>query len=365
MIIYRALTGETLRNTAAITLVLVVLVAFIGMSALLGRAVRGDLAEDIVMKVLGLQTLQRMDLLLTLSLYLGVLVTLSRWYRDSEMTVLGACGVGLTQLVRPMLLLTAAIAVAIAGFSLYFNPWASARMERLKVERQQQREPLNIAPGVFNETSGGSRIFYAERVNRDGAMENMFISGAQRGRENVTVARSGSPRVDERTGDNFLVLADGTLYEGVPGEAGYRMVKFRTFHIRIEPKLVAAQPARDDEVPSAQLYKRKDAGARAEWHWRIAKPIMAAVLVIFALVLAYTEPRRGRLMNLFSAVLVYFLYSNLLALGQTLIKKGQVPGSAGLWWVHALMLLIGLHLLRQRSGNKPLLALPKLRRRSR
>jgi lipopolysaccharide export system permease protein len=365
MIIHRALTGETLRNTAAITLVLVVLVGFIGMSTLLGRAVRGDLAEDIVMKLLGLQTLQRMDLLLTLSLYLGVLITLSRWYRDSEMTVLGACGVGLTQLMRPMLLLTAAMAVAIAGFSLYFNPWASARMERLKVERQQQREPLNISPGVFNETSGGNRIFYAERVNRDGSMENMFISGVQRDKENVTVARSGYPRIDSRSRDNFLVLTDGTLYEGVPGEAGYRMVKFHTFHIRIEPKFVAAPPARTEEIPSTQLYERDDTDARAEWHWRIAKPIMAGVLVIFAVVLAYTEPRRGRLMNLFAAVLVYFFYSNMLALGQTLIKKGQVSGSIGLWWVHALMLLIGLHLLRQRSGNKPLYALPRLRRRAR
>lgn len=365
MIIYRAFAGEALRNTAAIALVLIILVGFLGMSALLGRAVRGDLAEDIILKLLGLQTLQRMDLLLILSLYLGVLVTLSRWYRDSEMTVLGACGVSLTQLLRPAMILLTVVGVAIAGFSFYFNPWAATRMERLKIERQQQRQPPSIAPGVFNETSGGSRVFYAERVNRDGTMENVFISGAQRGQENVTVARSAYSRTDEGTGDNFLVLGDGTLYEGVPGTAGYRMVKFQAFHIRIEPKLVAVAPLRDEEVSTARLYKRKDANAQAEWHWRIAKPIMAAVLVIYALILAYTPPRRGRLMNLFAAVLVYFLYSNMLALGMTLIKKDEVPGFVGLWWVHGVMLLIGLHLLRQRSGNKPLLALPKLRRRRR
>ncbi|HKQ31138.1 MAG TPA: LptF/LptG family permease, partial [Burkholderiales bacterium] len=268
--------------------------------------------------------------------------------------------------LRPMSMLTLAVAVAITGFSLFFNPWASARMERLKVEREQQRQPVNIAPGVFNETSGGSRIFYAERVERGGgAMGNVFIGGIERGDESVMVARSGYSHIDQRTGDNFLVLADGTLYEGSPGNAGYRMVKFEAFHMRIEPKLVAVAPAKTEEIPSAQLYERQDPQARAEWHWRIAKPIMAAVLVIFALVLAYTEPRHGRLMNLFAAILVYFFYSNLLALGQTFIKKGVIPGSIGLWWAHAAMLIVGLHLLRQRSGNRPLFALPRLRRRRR
>jgi lipopolysaccharide export system permease protein len=365
MIIYRALSGETLRNTAAITVILAVIIGFLGITVLLGRAVRGEIAEDIVMRVLGLQTLKRMDLLLTLGLYLGALLTVSRWYRDSEMTVLGACGISLTQLVRPLLVITAVVAVAIAGFSLYFNPWASSLMERLKIEREQQRQPVSVAPGVFNEASGGTRIFYAEHVNRDGIMGNVFISSVEDGKQTVVIAHSGYPHIDERTSDNFLVLLDGTLYEGIPGEAGYRLASFKIFHMRLEPKFVPAQPARTDEIPSVDLYRRSDPTARAEWQWRISKPIMAMVLVIFALVLAYTEPRRGRLGNIFMAIIVYFVYSNLIALGQTLIKKGHVPGALGLWWVHALMLILALHFLRQRSGNKPLLALPALRRRRR
>jgi lipopolysaccharide export system permease protein len=267
----------------------------------------------------------------------------------------------LVQLLRPLLILTAAIAVAIGGFSLYFNPWASARMERLKIEREQQRQPVSVAPGVFNETSGRTRIFYAEGVNREGILTNVFISGLEQGKETVMVARSGYPMVDQRTGDQFLVLVDGTLYEGVPGDAGYRLVKFSTFHMRLEPKPVQLAPAKVEEIGSAELYQQSDLPAQAEWHWRISKPIMAAVLAVFALVLAYTEPRRGRLSNIFVAILVYFFYSNLLALGQTLIKKGQVPGSVGLWWVHAVMLVIALYLLRQRAANQPLLAMPRWR----
>ena len=98
--------------------------------------------------------------------------------------------------------------------------------------------------------------------------------------------------------------------------------------------------------------------AAAEWEWRLSKPVLVFVLSVYAMVLAYTDARRGRLANLFGAVLVYFIYSNLLGLGQTLIKKGQTPAGLGLWWIHALMLVIAVYLFYQRNRNQPLFARP-------
>ena len=360
MIIYRAFAREAVVNTIAITLVLAIVMGFLGITALLGRAVSGDVAQDIVMKMFGLQTLKRLDLLVTLGLYLGVLFTASRWYRDSEMTVLAACGIGLTQLLRPMVVLMVVAASVIAVLGFYFSPWASGRMEQMKNEREQQRQPVAIAPGVFNETSGRTRIFYAERVDREsGALGNVFISSLEPGKESVVVARGGYPHTDERTGDRFLALVDGTMYEGQPGTAGYRLVQFKTLQMRIEPKRVAASAPKTEARTASELYHLQDPASRAEWHWRISKPVTAVVLVLFALVLAHTDPRRGRLSNLFAAILVYFTYSNVLALGQTLVKKGHVPGEIGLWWVHAVMLALAIYLFRQRAMNRPLLSLPR------
>jgi lipopolysaccharide export system permease protein len=364
MIIYRAFAREAVRNSVAITLILALVMGFVGITTLLRSAVSGDVAQDIVLQMLGLQTLKRLDLLLTLGAYLGVLMTASRWYRDSEMTVLAACGIGLTQLLRPMAMFVVVVGLAIAALGFYFTPWAAERMVHVKVSREQQRQPVTIAPGVFNETSGRTRIFYAERVDREtGALGNVFISSLETGKESVVVARGGYPRTDERTGDRFLVLSDGTLYEGVPGAEGYRLVKFKSLHARIEPKVVTTVPPKNDALPTLELIQRDDRPANAEWHWRLSKPVVAAVLVLFAMVLAYTDPRRGRLANLFVAILVYFIYSNVLALGQALIKKGLVPSEVGLWWVHAVMAVLAIYLFRQRANNRPLFALPGWGRR--
>ncbi len=355
MIIYRTFAREAARNTVAITLVLAIIMAFIGLTVLLGKAVRGDVAEDIVMLMLGLETLRRLDFLLTLGLYLGVLLTAARWYRDSEMTVLAACGIGLAQMLRPTLVFAAITAATISVLGFYFTPWALNRMDFIKAERERQVHPTGIAPGVFNEAPG-NKIFYAERVNRgSGGLAYVFANALEQGKEGVVVARAGYPHTDERTGDRFLALVDGNSYEGMPGTLSYQLLKFEVLHIRLDTKPFTEPPPKVDGMSTRGLLRQIDPESRVEFQWRLSKPVTAIVLVLFALVLAYTDPRRGRLSNLFIAILVYVIYSNMLALGQTFLRKGLVPWSVGLWWVHAVMLVVGIYLFRQRARNRPLL----------
>ena len=66
--------------------------------------------------------------------------------------------------------------------------------------------------------------------------------------------------------------------------------------------------------------------------------------------------------NLFVAIVVYFVYSNLLGIGETMLSNGSVPPRAGIWWVHGGMALVAAYLLRQRARNRPLASLPGRRR---
>ena len=79
---------------------------------------------------------------------------------------------------------------------------------------------------------------------------------------------------------------------------------------------------------------------------------------MFALVFAYTQPRRGRYVSLFVAIMAYFLYSNLLGVADAMLKRGRVPAGLGLWWVHAVFLVIGIYLFWRRANNLPLLPVP-------
>jgi lipopolysaccharide export system permease protein len=41
-------------------------------------------------------------------------------------------------------------------------------------------------------------------------------------------------------------------------------------------------------------------------------------------------------------MLIYFIYSNLLGISKSLLKNDVIPSMMGLWWVHALLIIIML-----------------------
>ena len=360
MIIHRAFYREATGVTLAITLVLLSIFVFITLTILLGRAAQGEHA-DAVLQLLGYQALRRLDLLLPFALYLGILLTLSRWYRDSEMAVLAACGVGLPQLMRPVLALTLIFATAVGAVAFYLSPLANRQIEKIKDESARRPALSGITPGVFTEFPARGLIVYTERIEPGtGTLEHVFISRFQAREKGVVLAKSGSLITDPQTVDKFLALHDGVLYQGSPGQTDYQILDFATYSIRMEPKQLDEPDIGIDGTSTFELWHRSDRYSNTEWHWRLSKPIITLVLAVFAVALAYTDARRGRMSNLFSAILVFFIYSNVLALGQTFLKKGQVPDPLGLWWAHLIFASFAVYLVARRARNKPLLRLPRL-----
>ncbi len=159
-------------------------------------------------------------------------------------------------------------------------------------------------------------------------------------------------------------MHDGTLYDGEPGQPDYRILEFETYNLRIQPKKLEAPPVSAAGLPTlAMLRQLGDRTVNAEFHWRLGKTVALFVLAMYAMAFAYTDVRRGRMSNLFVAIVVYFVYSNLLGIGETMLQNGSVPPLAGIWWVHGGMAVVAAYLLWQRARNRPLASLPAAGRR--
>jgi lipopolysaccharide export system permease protein len=363
LIIRRAFYREATQTTLAVAMVLTVLFAVLGLTKLLGRAAAGQYGGDIVLWLLGLELVQSLDVLVPLALYLGILMTLGRWYRDSEMTVLAACGVGVVSMSRPVMQLALVFAAVVAVLALYVSPWAAATGVRVKDLSKGEAELSAIPPGVFTELRDGGRIFYVERIGAGATLENVFIHDRQSGRQQIVVARSGRQYTDAKTGEKFIVLKDGSLYEGTPGEPDYEIVEFGSYKVRVTPPKLKRSALPMKGLSTRELLRGGTRSHLAKWNARIARPLKVLILALLALAMAHTDPRKGRVGNVLAAVLVYFIYSNVLGVGETLLQDGRVPAVIGLWWVHAAFAVVAAYLLMRRAHNWPLL--PRLRAVSR
>jgi len=65
--------------------------------------------------------------------------------------------------------------------------------------------------------------------------------------------------------------------------------------------------------------------------------------------LSALRPREGRYALVAIAILIYFVYSNLISAAQVWIEKGRIHPLLGTWWVHALVAIAGLVLLHRQS----------------
>jgi len=314
---------------------------------LLARAAGGSVAPDGILALLGFNALFYFNILLSVALFLTVLLTLSRWYRDSEMIVWFTSGQSLSACLRPILLFAAPFLVAILVLSLFLSPWAEQR--KIEFERQlEARDDISfVTPGLFREFSRANLVVFVESINPiTNTVQNVFLHSVEDKQDATTVAARGKLE-DMPNGDRFIVLENGRRYQGTPGAADYRVVEFERLGRRIEPNEVRALPTSTKAIPTAALVAADGRVEKAELFWRLSVPISAFVLTLLAVPLAYVNPRVGRSFNLVAATFLYMLYSNCLNIVQSMIAQGRLDFWAGLVLPHAIALIVAVLLLRQ------------------
>ena len=79
-------------------------------------------------------------------------------------------------------------------------------------------------------------------------------------------------------------------------------------------------------------------------------PLSLFVLALLAVPLSRTSPREGRYARLGMALFIYLIYTNLLSIARVWVERGVVSDAVGMWWVHAIVALLGLLLLARDGG---------------
>ena len=234
-IFHRVLLREFWSTGTAVFAILSAIFIFTQLIRLLGESASGMLTEDGVWSLVGFSALTYLPTLLSISLFLSVLLTLTRCYRDSEMVVWFVSGIGLTRWIRPVVSFALPTVLMIALLSFVLAPWANAQIEEI-MRRLESRDDVALAtPGVFRESKQADRVFFLEQVDqKNKRVGNVFVQSTQNGREGTVVAASGKQEL-AANGDRFLVLSDGRRYEGIPGAADYKIFTFERYAMRIEP----------------------------------------------------------------------------------------------------------------------------------
>ncbi len=355
MIIQRYLLRDILATFVGVALLLSLIFLSGTFVRILSEAAAGTYPAAVVLKLFALKGIGNLVFILPLAFFLSVLLALGRFYRDSEMAVLAACGIGPERIYAVVGTLALAVATLLALLALYFAPWAEERSYQLLDQASARSELEGLAAGRFNKVGAGDELVYVESISPDRkTLDNVFASGSIDGQRALLSAAHAFQQVDPTTGQRYLVFVDGHRYEGQPGSADYKVISFREHGIRLMTRDVVASARPRYAMESAYLWNSTQPGDQAELQWRIAVPITTILLGLLAVPLSKSSPRDGRYGRLFVGILVYIVYNNLLSMAKSSLSKGEVDPRVGLWWVHLiLVLLLAVIIWRQQKLRGP------------
>lgn len=353
MIFRRALQREFTQAAAAVFVALFAILITIVLIRLLGLAAGGRVPPDAIMALIGFGALAEIPTVLTLTLFVALLVSLSRSYRDSEMVVWFAAGVPLTAWIAPVLRFALPLVLAIAAGTLFLSPWAQQKSAEYRERLEQRDDSQRVAPGVFRESGEARRVFFVETgAGEDGRVRNVFVSEQQQGRLTVIAADQGLLRSDDE-GRRFVVLEQGRRYDGEPGTAEFRVMEFERYEVQLESRSSGVQPPRNRALPTATLIEDWDGRSQGELLGRIGKPLSALLLALLAIPLSFVNPRAARSGSLVFALLSYLVYSNVISVCQAWVGQGKLPFVAGLLLPHLAVLAVLVLMLYRRMVVTP------------
>ena len=352
LIVFRYLSREVLVTLSAVSAVLLVIIMSGRFIKYLAQAASGALDPGVLFMIMGFRLPGFLQLILPLGLFLGILLAYGRLYLESEMTVLAATGMSQQRLLAVTMAPAALVALLVAWLSFSLAPQGATQFSLLLNKQDAMTEFDTLVPGRFQALRDGTRVTYTQSLSEDRAeLGGVFISEKRMSTDKtkdrgITVLLAETGRQEVRPdGSRFLILENGYRYDGSPGAADYRVIKYDTYGAMLPKPDISNEITDREAIPTSELFGNDTPRYKAELQWRISLPILVFIVTLMAVPLSRVNPRQGRYLKLLPAILLYMSYLTILIAVRGALEKGRLPLALGMWWVHGLFLLIGLGLL--------------------
>jgi lipopolysaccharide export system permease protein len=358
MLFDSTLRRDLSRSFGATLVIILTIVITMMLIRTLGLAALGRVSPQDVALLLGYEALKQLPTMLALSMFISVVATLGRMYRESEMAIWFASGIGLTRFVRPVLRTSWPVLLVVLLLALFVWPWVNQRSVELRDRFEKRSDLSRVAPGQFQSSADGKRVFFIERDATDERVgRNVFILSQLGEVESVTTAKTG--RIVLENDDRFLVLDRGQRNEQNLKTQEKTLSRFEGYKVLAGERVLAStEELPPKAMPTVDLLRAPKPAFQGELAWRLGLTLGGANLLLLAIGLAETNPRRASNWNLLFALLAFVVYYNIISLSQAWVSSGKFSMGGALVAAHggAFALAMGLIWWRDHANSRGWLA---------
>ena len=314
-----------------------------------------------LMPLISFNMIRDVPVILVLSIFLAVIITISQLYKNSEAIVMNSIGLGdkaFLSVIKPLAII---LFLFVLFLTAYAVPWAKQQKSVAEKETKNASEFSFITEGKFESFKKGDIVFYASdststSIDVDGEqnMEEIFIYASDNGNPVIVLASEATKYIDPESKSIYLRLRDGVRYQGLPSSENINILNFDSYDLEIvsgEVQKSIATFTEIEEKTTLDLLKQGGLLAIAELQWRLSLPLSILILVVFAVYLGKTSPRAGKGINILIGIFIFMLYNNGLLVAKSSIENGLLSPIIGMWGIHLIAILFLILLYQFRQGK--------------
>ena len=312
-----------------------------------------------LMPLISFNMIRDVPVILVLSIFLAVIITISQLYKNSEAIVMNSIGLGdkaFLSVIKPFAIF---IFLFVLFLTAYAVPWAKQQKSVAEEKTNNASEFSFITEGQFESFKKGDIVFYASEstsIDVDGEqnMQEIFIYASDNDNPVIVLASDATKYIDPESKSIYLRLKDGVRYQGLPSSENINILNFDSYNLEIvsgEVQKSIATFTEIEEKTTLDLLKQGGLLAIAELQWRLSLPLSILILVVFAVYLGKTSPRGGKGINILIGIFVFMLYNNGLLVAKSSIENGLLSPIIGMWSIHLIAILFLMLLYQFRQGK--------------
>jgi lipopolysaccharide export system permease protein len=335
---------EVLKSTAGVLLIFFFLVVSSRFVGYFEQASEGLIDPNLIYKIVILRFPDFITLLLPLSFFLGVVITMSRLYSDREIYGFFTGGLSEIDFLKYLLPQSLLFFFLTLLLSIYVAPYTKELSKEMISLDSLQEQFESIKPNqVFPLKNNEGFVFIKDK--QESIFDEVVLYISNEDYSSIVVADQLS--YDDLNSIMNLNFKNGSMYQGLFEEGSSVVSTFKNLKIPVstEENSVAG-------LSFAKLFDYSARSTKSQMQWNISIPITIFILLIIGINLSKVEPRQGRLSVLLPAIFVYILYLSLLILARESFDNNSAITQNYIWFVHFIFLIFSIFGLYKSSFNK-------------
>ena len=263
----------------------------------------GDIPSIFLFQLLALKVVQYSTIIIPLSLFFGIIITLNRFYITNEMIIIKLNGFSNNELARTLssLIIFVTLFIMILKFSL--SPLAVEQRSKIEHKISHEQKIYSLKEGDFNISNDKSKVIYINNKKKS-EVANIFIKSNSKSGTRIDISSGVTSNYNN---SDLIRLSKGISYVFNP-DGSFSSTEYSTQDMILSNKIPIYKSTDVESKSFIELISMSNLTSAREVFNRISMIIAGLILAYLAIPLSNYSKKNDKYKNIFIGALIYFSY---------------------------------------------------------